>query len=138
MCRRVLPGAEERRAVAARLGSAGAVLVGSLDEVERRAAAAVAATGLQREAVTAWQNALCTSGRRLEAAWLALEDAVDGEAAHWRRVADEVSHWRPKLWPMLVLAGLAVGVAVWFGLVLGGYVSPPEWLRSVWSRVLGP
>jgi len=135
--RRTLPSADERMAVGARLGSAGAVLVSSLDAVETLGTAAVSATGLQRDAMTAWQTALCTAGRRLEASWLALEDAVEEESAHWRRVADSVSRWRPALWPMVVLTVLATGAALWLGLVFGGYVEPPSWLVAIWSRVFG-
>lgn len=135
--RRFQPGVEERVAVSARLGSAAAVLVASLDEVERCGAAAVAATGLQREAVVTWQTALCTAGRRLEAAWLELENTVEDEAAQWRDVLHEVSQWRPALWPMLVVGGLAVAAAAWLGLVLGGYVAAPAWLQMVWSRIPG-
>jgi hypothetical protein len=135
--RRVQAGLEDRVAVTARLGSAGAVLVTGLDDVDRCGVAAIAATGLQRESITAWQDALCSAGRRLEAAWLALEDAVEVEAAHWQRVAQEVREWRPKLWPMLVLTAVAIGGAVWFGLVLGGYVGAPGWLQDIWSRLPG-
>lgn len=135
--RRVMPSTDERVAVGARLGSAGAVLVSSLDAVETRGAAAVTATGLDRESVVAWQNALCTAGRRLEAAWLALEDAVEQESAQWRRVADDVSRWRPALWPMIVLTVLVTGAACWLGLVFGGYLAPPPWLASVWRLVFG-
>jgi hypothetical protein len=103
-----------------------------LDEVETCGSRAVSATGLERDAIAAWQGALCTAGRRLEAAWLALEDAVDQEAAHWVAIAGEVSRWRPRLWPMLVFSALAVGAALWLGLVLGGYVTPPEWLKVIW------
>lgn len=136
--RRRMPSADERMAVGARLGSAGAVLVPSLDVVDRLAPAAVSATGLDRESVVAWQNALCTAGRRLEAAWLALEEAVDQEAARWRGVADEVSRWRPPLLPMILLTVLATGAALWLGLVFGGYVDAPGWLQGIWRRVAGP
>ena len=137
MRRRVMPSPDERIAVGARLGSAGAILVSSLDAIETLGAAAVTATGLDRESVVAWQSALCTAGRRLEAAWMALEDAVEQESAQWRRVADEVSRWRPALWPMIVLTVVVTGAALWLGLVFGGYVEPPQWFAAVWDRVFG-
>jgi holo-[acyl-carrier protein] synthase len=129
--RRLLPSTEDREALSARLGSAGAVLVPSLGEIERCQAAAVAATGLERQEVKAWQDALCTAGRRLEAAWLALEDAVEEEAAHWHRVAADVRGWRPAVWPILLGAAIATAGAAWLGLIMGGYVDAPSWLPGV-------
>jgi hypothetical protein len=133
--RRLLPGPEDRRALAARIGSAGAVLVAALDEVERHGVEAVGATGLAPGLVGAWQEALCTAGRRLEAAWLGLEDAVALEADRWSEVADEVSRWRRPLWPVLAAGAVAVALAIWLGLVLGGFVTPPRWLTDVWRSV---
>jgi hypothetical protein len=133
--RRLLPGPEERRALGARIGSAGAVLVAALDDVERHGAAAIGATGLSPEMVGAWQASLRVAGRRLEAAWLALEDAVAREADRWREVADGVAAWRRPLWPMLSAGAAAVAFAAWLGLVLGGFVEPPRWLADVWSSV---
>jgi hypothetical protein len=134
--RRLVPSAEDRAALSARLGAAGAVLIPSLDEIERTQSAALAATGLERQAVAAWQDALCAAGRRLEAAWLALEDAVEQEAAHWQRVAADVRAWRPSLWPMVLGATVVTGGAVWLGLVMGGYLAAPRWLQALWGLVL--
>ena len=135
--RRVLLDEAERRALAARLGSSGAVLIPALDVVERQGAAALAATPMERDAVTAWQEALKTAGRRLEAAWLALEDAVEAEQARWTEVADRVAKWRKPLWPVLVVGLLALLVAGWFGLVYGGYLPAPQWLIRLWERGIG-
>jgi hypothetical protein len=132
--RRVLLEPAERRALAARLGSSGAILIRALDEVQRRGTAALAATALQREAVTAWQDALKTAARRLEAAWLALEDAVDGEAARWADVADRVAAWRKPLWPVFVVGGIALLVVFWLGLTFGGYLPAPAWLVRLWEQ----
>ncbi len=136
--KRLVPGAAERRALAARIGSAGAVLVAALEDVERHGAAAIGATGLNPEAVTAWQESLRTAGRRLEAAWLALEDAVARESDHWRNVADEVAGWRRPLWPVFAGGAVAVALATWLGLVLGGYLEAPKWLQDVWGLVFTP
>jgi hypothetical protein len=135
--RRLVPSTADRAALAARLGATGAVLIPSLDEIERTQPAAVAATGLERHAVASWQDALCAAGRRLEAAWLALEDAVDEEAVHWQRVTAEVRGWRPNLWPILLGATVVTGGAVWLGLVLGGYVASPGWVQALWAVVPG-
>ncbi len=133
--RRLGPGTVDRRAVTARLGSAGAGLVAALDAVERSAAALVLATGTEPMALTAWQEALTTTGRRLEAAWLALEETIERESVRWELVASDVAQWRRSLWPVVLVGVLALTGATWFGLVLGGYVASPEWLTSLWQRV---
>jgi hypothetical protein len=112
-------GAAEQGALAARLGSAGAEQ----------------ATALERLEVEAWQDALTTCARRLEAAWLELEQAIDVEVARWRRVVGEVERWRRPLWPVVVVGAIALAAAVWLGLILGGYIGVPGWLVDTWGRV---
>ncbi len=136
--RRVGLGEADRHALAARLGSAGAALVSALDAVEARAGAAIAATALERDAVEAWQEALTTAARRLDAAWLAVEDAVEEEIARWDAVAAEIASWRKPLWPVFVVGVLALSAAVWLGLVFGGYVEAPPAFADAWRRVVGP
>lgn len=135
--RRVTLDDGERRSVAARLGSSGAVLIPALDAVERCGAAALAATVLERDDVTTWQESLKTAARRLEAAWLALEDAVEAEAARWSEVADRVAQWRKPLWPVWVLGAIGLVLAAWVGLMYGGYLPTPEWLVQLWDRGVG-
>jgi hypothetical protein len=135
--RRVALDQGERRSVAARLGSSGAILIPALDAVERCGEAALAATALEREAVTAWQESLKTAARRLEAAWLALEDAVETETAHWTEVADRVARWRKPLWPVWVFGTFALLLATWMGLMFGGYLPTPEWLVRLWDQGVG-
>lgn len=132
--RRVLLDQAERRALAARLGSSGAVLIPALDVVERQGAAALAATPKERDAVTAWQEALKTAARRLEAAWLALEDAVEAEQQRWAEVADRVARWRKPLWPIIVVGLMALLIAGWLGLAFGGYLPTPPWLIRLWEQ----
>ena len=64
----------ERRAIGARLGSAGAELIPGLDEIERHGTSLIEATATQREALDAWQRAQLTAARRLEEAWMLLEN----------------------------------------------------------------
>src|SRR5690349_21937590 len=71
--RRRLTAAAERRAIAARLGTGGAGFVDALDRVAAAAVGAADANVLDHAAHAAWQDALQTAARRLEAAWLALE-----------------------------------------------------------------
>lgn len=133
--RRLAPSSADRRAVAARLGSGGAALVSALDALERSGSATLAATSADPAALTSWQEALTTAGRRLEAAWLALEGAIELESARWDLVGDDVARWRRSLWPVAVVGVIALAGAVWFGLVLGGYVPPPDWLTALWQQV---
>jgi hypothetical protein len=135
--RRVLLDETERRALAARLGSSGAVLIPALDAVNRLGAAALSATPMERDAMTAWQEALKTAARRLEAAWLALEDAVEAEQARWGEVADRVATWRKPMWPVLVVGLLALLLAGWLGLAFGGYLPAPQWLVRLWEQGIG-
>jgi len=135
--RRVTLDPAERRALAARLGSSGAVLIPALDELARRAEAALDATPLERERVAAWQDALRTAARRLEAAWIALEEAVEREAAQWREVADRLSRWRRPLWPVWLVGAALAALAAWLGLAYGGYLTPPAWLVRLWDRLAG-
>lgn len=134
--KRLLPDEAERRAIAARLGSAGAVLVPALDQIEMRAETALEATALERAEVEAWQDALRTSARRMEAAWLHLESAVAVETDRWKDVADAISQWRKPWWPVVVWAVLALAVASWLGLVFGGQLQAPTWFSGLWEQVI--
>jgi len=128
--RRLLLAGAEKRAVAARLGTGGAAFVTALDELETAATRVADASVLDKHAHAAWQEALRTVTRRLEAAWLALEAEVEEERRRWTPELDALASWRPALWPVvLVWVPLAV-LLVWFGLILGGYVSAPAWLAS--------
>lgn len=129
----------ERRAIAARLGSAGARLVPELDAIEQQGTVLLQGAASGRDTLVAWQQAQLTAARRLEEAWMALEDNVEQELAVWRTVADGVARWRRPLWPVFVVGGVAVVVAVWTGLLWGGALPVPEWLARVWDmlRALG-
>jgi hypothetical protein len=133
--RRMLPGNEEARAAGARLGSSGTGLVQALNQLEHLAGPAVAATGLDSGAMAAWQRALRLAGRRLEAAWLALEDEVTREAARWQQEANLVAAWRRPVFGVLVAGAAGTAVALWLGLIFGGYLAPPEWLAALWREM---
>jgi len=137
MRKRLLPDVGEQRAIAARLGSAGAALVPALDQIEVRGEAALQATALEREAVEVWQDALRMSARRLEAAWLDLEDAAVAETLRWARTANNVSRWRKPLWPVAVVTLAGLAFAGWLGLVLGGQLQAPDWFSGIWQQVFG-
>lgn len=136
LVRRLMLDASERRAVRARLGSAGATLVAALDQLERRAGAAATATPAERASVDAWQAALLLAARRVEASWIALERAVDAETTHWDALAARVETWRRRRWPLLAVSVPVLVVAVWLGLIFGGYLAPPDWLAHLWHLVM--
>jgi len=132
---RLRPTEHDRRQLMARLGSAGAGLLPVLDEVERTAVALRDGRGFEPQALAAWQEALLTAGRRLEAAWLGLEDALEAEIVRAAGAADAVSRWRRPLWPVLVIGGLALVVALWLGAMFGGFLAAPAWLGRLWQSV---
>lgn len=125
----------ESRAIAARLGSAGANLIPQLDDIERHAKPLVAAPSAERGALETWQQAQLAAARRLEEAWMALEEAIDQELTTWRAVADGVARWRRSLWPVYLVGGVAVAAATWGGLVWGGVVPVAPWMRDLWDAV---
>jgi hypothetical protein len=127
----------EKRALMARLGSAGAALIPVLDELEIHAKRAFNATGLEPDAVRSWQESLSVAARRLEAAWLALEGVVGTEVAQRLKIADQVARWRRPVWPILIVAVVVLPAVAWLGLVLGGYLEAPDWLNHIWQLVFG-
>jgi hypothetical protein len=131
--RQVTLDAAEVRGVSSRLGAAGARLVPALDEVHACGQQLRSASAAERDALERWQGAVVTASGRTEAAWLALEDAVDAELARWNDVAATVARWRRPWWPVMAVGAPATALALWLGLVLGGYVTPPAWLARIWS-----
>ncbi len=135
---RTLPlDGDEIRALAARLAAGGGPFHAALDGLER-AAQLVRGGKPSVAAVHAWHDALALTARRLEVAWLTLEDAVAGE---WRAADAEVAdlrRWRRPVWPLWLVAALLFGLAGYAGLVVGGYLPVPEPLRgmveALWSR----
>jgi len=121
--RRLLVTPGERRAIAARLATGGGAL---LDALEALDAVAV----VDAESHAAWQDALRTTARRLEAAWLALEAEVDAERERWSAEFDALAGWRPSLWPIFVVWVPLSIFLIWLGLILGGYVPAPAWLAA--------
>ena len=129
-----LPAPADRRALAARLGSAGAGLVRVLDELEHRGAAALSATALDRPALEAWHDALRAAARRLEDAWLLLEDRVEVEVARWDPVLKQVARWRKPLTPVFIVGAVGLVLAIWLGLTLGGFIPAPALMRPLFNQ----
>ncbi len=120
----------EKRAIAARLGTGAGAFVAALDDLEVAAGGVADATVLDKDAYAAWQEALRTVARRLEAAWLALENEVEAEQRRWAPEIDAIAAWRPPLWPVFVVWIPLAVLLVWLGLILGGYVAVPSWLAA--------
>ena len=121
----------ERRAIAARLASGGDTLDPVLDQVAH--ATETLARTWPGDATTRseWGAAQAAAARRLEAAWLALETQVEQERVRWTAELDAVKAWRPSLVPVLVIWTPLAAVAIWLGLVLGGYLPAPQWLAEL-------
>lgn len=125
--RRALPDREERALLTARLHGAGVPFVDGL-----------AALDLAEAGGEAWREALLASARRLENAWLGLEQRALAEEAAWTPVADGLAAWRPSPWPRRIIAGTTLLLFWYAGLVLGGFLPVPELARPVakwwWSN----
>lgn len=127
--RRLLAG-PERRAIAARLATGAAPFLEALNRLVHATEAMQRATDADGDALDAWQEAQRVAARRLEAAWLALEDEVEAERTRWAPELDAIAAWRPALWPVVALWVPLAAVLVWLGLILGGYVPAPAWLAA--------
>jgi hypothetical protein len=128
--RRYLLTSAEKRAIAARLGTGGGTFVAALDELDAAANRVSDATVLEKDAHAAWQEALRTVARRLEAAWLALETEVEAERQRWLPEIAALARWRPRLWPVFAIWVPLAALLIWLGLIVGGYVPAPPWLAA--------
>lgn len=113
----LLPSAEDRAVLAARLDAAGIV-------VEERVARGFGSGA-------AWWDQVRQTAVALEDAWDELEVLVRRELAVWQSKAAQVARWRPALWPWIVVLLAALALVTWLGLVLGGYLPRPAWLDPV-------
>jgi hypothetical protein len=124
---------EDTRAIGARLGSGGAPFVASLDALEQSGHTAGDARGRGTTGGQAWQAALAAAARRLESAWIALEQASRDEQERWAAEIAGVRGWRRPTWPVWVLTVVLAAAAAYIGLVLGGYLPVPEALEGLAS-----
>jgi hypothetical protein len=134
----VLLSAEDTRAISSRLGSGGASFVSALDALEQTVPAAAASGTRGRMGQEDWQRAVATTARRLESAWLALLASAEEEQDRWRVEIERVRSWRRSVWPLWLITILVFALATYLGLVLGGYLLVPPWLRPFaefwWNR----
>jgi len=122
--------AAERRALAARLASGGDGFEQAVDGVGRTTAVLRQAWPGDPEVRRDWQDAQLFAARRLEAAWLSLETLVEHERSRWAPELQAVLSWRPPLWPVFVVWTPLAVLAIWLGLVVGGYLPAPSWLAA--------
>jgi hypothetical protein len=131
--------AADTRAIAARLGSGGGPFVTALDELEQAAHGTSGHRGRPAAAAAAWRSALTAAARRLEAAWLALEEAAQVEQRDWQAEIERVRAWHFPRWPLWLISVVILTAAAYLGLVLGGYVPVPPPLAGFaefwWSRL---
>ena len=98
------------------------------------------ASGARGEvAATRWREALSAAARRLESAWLALEEAAGVEQRRWAAEIAQVRAWHRPRWPLWAITALVLTAAGYVGLVLGGYLPAPSALQGLtafwWARL---
>ena len=128
---------DEVRALADRLTRGSEPLEAALAELDR-AAGPVRSDRAQPASIVDWQQALLAAARRLEAAWLGLEEHLGREWRGWAVEVEEIRAWRRPRWP-LVAFGLALLLGFGYaGLVLGGYLPVPGPFKglaeAIWAR----
>lgn len=129
----------DTRAIAARFGGGGAPFVAALDELEQAGHRAVGGRAGEGASSAPWPSALATTARRLEAAWIALEQAAEREERRWQVEVERVHRWRLPRWPLWLLTALVLAGALYVGLVLGGYLlvpAPLEGFAELWWGTL--
>ena len=111
---RELPGEEDRRVLRARLDAAGMGLE-------------AAAANLQGPSLRI--DHLRRVAGELELAWAALCRVVRVELGTWDDRVARVRAWRRPWTAFAVGSAIALALATWLGLILGGFVPVPDWLR---------
>ncbi len=128
----------ELGAMKARLGAGAIPFETALARLEELAGAAASSGPRGDAAFTRWSQGLASAARRLESAWMSLEEAVDREGARWQGEIEAVRRWTRPRWPLWVISVVVVAAATWLGLVLGGFLAAPAWLLPFaefwWTR----
>ena len=129
---------QDARAIAARLGSGGGPFVAALDALEHAGHSSSTRAPILA-GVRVWQDALGAAARRLESAWLALEQAARFEQERWAAEIAQVRAWHRPTWPVWLITAVVVAAAAYVGLVLGGYLPVPPPLEGLaafwWARL---
>jgi hypothetical protein len=132
---RALLIADERRGIAVRIGIGGAGLIEALDTMEPLARRA----SRDPAGVEAWRAAIAGVARRTDSAWAALEQAAAREEAAWQEDITQLRAWRRPRLPLWIITFAVLALALWLGLMLGGFVSVPGFMRPLaeWWWSLG-
>lgn len=109
---------EEHRAIHARLGAGAGAMLRAAAELEH-------VTGDE------WSTQVLATARRLESAWAGLQEAAARELAGWESDIQSVAAWRRARWPLWTVTAVVLSVALWAGLVLGGFLPVPRVLLPV-------
>jgi hypothetical protein len=120
---------EDVRAIASRLGSGGAGFVSALDALEQTVPGAAASGTRGHAGQDEWQRTLAAAARRLESAWLALMANARVEQDRWKAEIERVRAWHRPTWPVWLVTAAILALVTYLGLVLGGYLPVPSWLR---------
>ncbi len=131
LLRRCLPTEAEHIAIAAHLGKGTGRLEQVLENLDLAAAALLERPDPGGALRDQWYAALDLSARRMEAAWIDLEEAVVREQQRWAVEINNVRRWRRPHWPMWVATAALVSAAVYLGLVFGGFTEPPTVLHPL-------
>lgn len=113
----LLPSPEDRRILGARLGSAGMGL--------EQATLELAKPSLE------WDEALRRTAGELTDGWDRLVALARQERDFWERRIADVRAWRRSWRPLVLAATALLLLAIWLGLVLGGYLPVPGFLRPL-------
>lgn len=127
------PTEPELRAISAHLGKGTRRLELALEELTTVAKSLLADEPPDSSALAEWSKAVDLCARRVEAAWIELLEAADKERRRWSVEVDRVRRWRRPRWPMWLLTTVLAAVAMYLGLVFGGFVEPPAFLRP-WAE----
>lgn len=119
----------ERAAIAARLGAGAIPFENAIARLDELAGPASRGGPGGEEGFSAWWDGVTDAARRLDTAWSTLADAANAEVARWDGEVARVRQWHRPRWPLWLLSLGIVAAAVWLGLVLGGYLAVPGWLR---------
>lgn len=113
----LLPSPEDARILRAQLSAAGIRL--------EEATAQLATSGPE------WNEMLRRVAGELEGAWEELCRTARQELDFWDRRAAEVRAWRRPWRPLLLIGAMLIVMAGWLGLMLGGYLPVPPFLRPL-------
>ncbi len=121
----------ERRAIAARFASGADGFEEALRAVTRSTHTLHQTWPADPTAHADWQEAQQLAARRLEEAWLALETQIEAERTRWTPELESIRAWRPGLAPVFGVWIPCAALAIWLGLVFGGYLPAPSWLAAL-------